>query len=249
MKMPAPANLTPELSVVLPAYLEEENLRLLLPRLNATLAKLTPNYEILVIDTHEPLDQTEDACKTHGARYIRREGGNNFGDAVRTGIKRAQGRYMLFMDSDGSHTPEYIPELYRFRESNDVVIASRYIKGGSTENSFMLILMSRVLNIAYSLVLNLKCKDVSNSFKLYRGELLKPLELYCNNFDIIEEILFKISRAKKNFRIKEVPFTFKKRMFGDTKRNLVLFMMTYFWTMMKLRFSVILPQKKRLPAE
>jgi dolichol-phosphate mannosyltransferase len=233
-----------ELSVVLPAYLEEENLRLLLPRLNQTLSKLTPSYEILVIDTHEPMDQTEDACRTHGAQYCRRVGGNNFGDAVRTGIDRAKGTYVLFMDSDGSHTPEYIPELFRFRKDYDIVIASRYVQGGATENPFLLIVMSRILNIAYSLILNLKCKDVSNSFKLYRASLLKPLDLVCDNFDIIEEILFKISRNKHDIRMKEVPFTFKKRMFGDTKRKLFLFMLTYFWTMTKLRLSVMLPKRK-----
>jgi dolichol-phosphate mannosyltransferase len=95
--------------------------------------------------------------------------------------------------------------------------------------------MSRVLNISYSLVLNLRCKDVSNSFKVYRADWLKRLSLRCANFDIVEEILFKLVRQHPRARIKEVPFSFKKRMFGETKRNLVTFMLTYLFTIIRLR--------------
>jgi dolichol-phosphate mannosyltransferase len=172
-----------------------------------------------------------------GARYVQRSPSNLFGDAVRTGIKEAKGKYALFMDADGSHTPEFIPLLFVHRNTNDVVVASRYISGGATENPLPLILMSRIVNIAYSLILGLKCKDVSNSFKIYKTSLLKDLKLKCDNFDIIEEILFKLSRRPGGLKFQEIPFTFKKRMFGDTKRNLLVFMMTYLWTMIRLRFS------------
>lgn len=235
---------TPELSIVLPAYLEEENLRILLPRLNEVLTKMglpantSGGGEIVVIDTMTPLDKTQEACELNQARYVRRTGGNTFGDAVRTGMREAKGRYVLFMDADGSHTPEFIPELYAHAAENDVVIASRYIQGGYTENTASLVLMSKLLNLSYSLILNLKCKDVSNSFKIYRGELLRSITTYCNNFDIVEEILFKLSRVKRGLRIKEIPFTFKKRMFGDTKRNLVVFIVTYLFTIVRLRFGL-----------
>jgi dolichol-phosphate mannosyltransferase len=225
------------LSVAIPAYHEEENLRLLLPRLHKTLNNLNLSYEILIVDTITPLDNTFECCKEYNATYIKREGDNTFGSAVRTGIQKANGQYLLFMDADGSHSPEFIPKLWQFREQNDVVIASRYIEGGFTENSKSLILMSRILNIIYAVVLNLKCKDVSNSFKLYRAEQLKHLNLYCQNFDIVEEILFKLTKNFKNLKIKEVPFSFKKRIFGETKRNLVSFIFSFIITLIKLRFG------------
>ena len=225
------------LSIVIPAYLEEENLRLLLPRLNQVLTGLNCEFEILVIDTMEPLDKTQNACVKNNVQYIPRENGNSYGDAVKTGIARALGKYIVFMDADGSHTPEFLPNLYEHREGFDIVIASRYVKGGYTENPLPLIYMSKILNIFYAVVLNLKCHDVSNSFKLYRGELLKDLNLRCDNFDIVEEILIKIKRKKKDLSFKEVPFTFKKRMFGQTKRNLGLFIVTYLFTLLRLRFG------------
>lgn len=227
----------PALSVILPAYLEEENLRVLLPRLHAVLAKLAIPAEILVVDTNPPLDKTAEVCREHGAIHVPREGGDRYGDAIRTGIRSARAARILFMDADGSHTPEFIPELWRNAKDTDVVIASRYVPGGYTENRASLVLMSRVLNITYSVVLGLNCKDVSNSFKIYRAEHLKPLRLKCNNFDVVEEILFKIRRRNPGLVIREIPFSFKKRMFGTTKRNLFLFMLTYVYTMIRLRFS------------
>lgn len=231
-----------DLSVVMPSYLEEENLRLILPRLHTVLEQLKIHYEILVIDTKEPMDHTEAVCKEHNARYVRRVPSNTFGSAVRTGIEFAQGQHVLFMDADGSHTPEFIPDLYKNINKADVIIASRYINGGVTENSASLKLMSRVLNLTYAWVLGLKCKDVSNSFKIYKRSQLQELELKCENFDIIEEILFKLKVLNKGFSVLEVPFTFKERMFGETKRNLVAFIITYVFTLIKLRFA---PVRKR----
>lgn len=113
-------------------------------------------------------------------------------------------------------------------------MASRYIDGGHTENSPLLILMSRVLNWTYSALLNLNCQDVSNSFKLYRGDELRSIELKCDNFDIVEEILIRLARRTKQLRIKELPFTFKQRMFGKSKRNLFVFIFSYGVTLIRL---------------
>lgn len=226
-----------ELSIVIPAYLEEENLRILLPRLKAILSVLKIKFEINVIDTLAPMDNTKTVCQLNGVNYFNRENGNYYGDAVRTGIKYALGKYVIFMDGDGSHTPEFIVQLIKYKEDFDVVIASRYVAGGVTDNSRSLILMSKMVNLLYSLILKLECKDVSNSFKLYRAEKLKSLNLYSKNFDIIEEILFKMKKNDEHLKIKEVPYTFKQRMFGHTKRNLLVFAFSYFFSLLKLKFG------------
>lgn len=228
---------TPELSVVIPAYHEEENLRVLLPRLIATLDGAHLTYEVLVIDTQVSLDNTREVCAQWQVRYVPRRGSNMFGDAIRTGLAEARGEWILFMDADGSHTPEFIHKMLEQRATCDVVIASRYVPGGYTENNRVLVFMSHVVNVVYRVVLGLRCKDVSNNFKLYRASLLRGLELHCDNFDIVEELLYKMCRRHPHVRIVEVPFSFKKRMFGKTKRNLVLFMISYIFTLVRLRFS------------
>ena len=99
-------------------------------------------------------------------------------------------------------------------------------------------MMSRILNIIYSLILNIPCKDISNSFKLYKKDQLTKLQLKCTNFDIIEEILFKLYNQNRNLKIKEIPFVFRKRNYGKTKRNLFLFILSFAKTIIKLRFNL-----------
>lgn len=68
--------------------------------------------------------------------------------------------------------------------------------------SAILVLMSKIVNWGYAFVLNLRVKDVSNSFKLYRGDYLKELTLRCDNFDIVEEILLKSFANTRTVRSK-----------------------------------------------
>jgi len=169
-------------------------------------------------------------CQEAGVGHVRRRSGDQYGDAVRTGIEEAHGKYILLMDADGSHNPTYIPRLWAQRADHDVVIGSRYIDQGETENPRSLIFLSWVVNVIFRVVFRLRCKDVSNSFRLYRGELLKPIRLRSHNFDVVEELL--ILLADK--RIIEVPITFEKRKAGESKRNLVLFAVSYLWTLARL---------------
>ena len=224
-----------KLSIVLPAYNEANNLKELLPEIFSNLSNI--NFEVIVVDTIEDLDNTQEICDESGALYVKRKLSNSFGEAVRTGIKETTGDVVIFMDADGSHEPKFILSLLDYIDDYDVVIASRYIKDGYSDNSFLLRFMSKILNFTYAFILDIPCKDVSNSFKAYRAEDLKKLDLYCENFDIVEEILYKICKSKMEIRIKEIPSTFQKRLYGKTKRNLFYFILTYLVTIIKLRLS------------
>jgi dolichol-phosphate mannosyltransferase len=225
------------LSVIIPAYREEENLRVLLPRIRKVLTEDGRPFEILVIDSMSPVDATGQVCQELGIRHERRGPGNDYGDAVRTGLATARGDLLLFMDGDGSHAPELIPTLLAAASGADVVIGSRYVSGGHTENPWLLRAMSRIVNVCYTLILGLPVRDVSNSLRIYRAELVRDLPLRCRDFDVIEEILFKIHRIAPGARLVEVPVAFRKRMFGDTKRNLVAFMFSFAVTLIRLRLS------------
>lgn len=222
------------ISVVLPAYLEEENLKRILPQLQEVLKDI--EHEILVVDTMEPMDDTRSVCEMNDCRYVPRRVGNLYGDAIRTGIAEAQKEYLVVMDADGSHNPKDILRFYEcMNEGNvDLIIGSRYCKGGNSHNGFVLKLMSKTLNLGYRLIFQLKVADVSDSFRMYHTEQVKELQLECDNFDLVEEILIRLQLSKKGFTIKEIPIYFNKREFGESKRDLVKFIFSYIKTMRSL---------------
>jgi dolichol-phosphate mannosyltransferase len=224
-----------ELSVVLPAYREADSLRIVLPRLLPVVAAASANSEIIVSDAMEPLDDTETVCAENGVVHIRRSGGNSYGDAVRSGIQRSRGEFVLFMDADGSHNPQVVTDLWRSRDKAEIVIGSRYVKGGATQNPAVLIVMSRVLNYAYQFAFQLPVSDVSNSLRLYRGDQLRSLHLVSNNFEIVEEILIRLISGRTHSTVLEVPMTFEQRKAGESKRNLPAFMLSYVSSMRRMQ--------------
>ena len=233
----APIGLNMNLTILIPAFREEENLRIIIPEIVSECNRNTTTFEIIVIGPREQADESSIVCQEHGVRYVERTGGDDYGDAIRTGLEMAFGTYILVMDADGSHDPNMISALCKSAEDAEVVIASRYVEGGSTDNPTILIILSKIVNICYRIVLGVNVLDISNSFKLYRAKDIKSLDLKCKNFDIVEEILFKLVQQNPAIRIKEIPTVFRKRMFGRTKRSLIRFVVTYVFTLFRLRFS------------
>lgn len=224
----------PALSVVLPAYEEAANLDVLLPALASELSAFGIEHEIIVVDSETPRDATEEVCARHRVQHVRRENGAFYGHAIRTAQTKARGHYVVLMDADGSHGPAFLRQLWAHREDADLIIASRYVRGGQTENPVILIFMSMVVNYVFRLCLGLRCADVSNSFRLYRGDDFRNTKLECDNFDIVEEILIKLCFSTPNYTVKEIPFTFEKRKAGKTKRKLWAFAIGYAYTLVRL---------------
>jgi dolichol-phosphate mannosyltransferase len=240
-----------ELTIILPAYCEADALRNLLPVLAASAGRLTSDFEIVVVDACTPMDETQQVCTQHGVRHVFRGSGNSYGDAVRTGIRESRGRFVIIMDADGSHSPQDLARLWSPRHEWDVVIGSRYATGGHTKVHAGLTLMSLLVNAAYRLTLGLHIRDMSNSFRLYRGNQLRSLELESTHFEIVEEILIALSWGPAQARILEVPITFEKRKTGESKRNHLAFALSYIRSIRRLRrFRTAVQVEKRLsPAD
>ncbi len=224
------------ISVVLLAYKEAESLTILFPRLIEKMDSLGEEYELIVVDTAKPLDNTSEVCEKFGARYVNQED-PGFGGAYRKGISVIKGDKMLVLDSDGSHDPKYIPDIYnKYKEGYDVVIGSRYTKGGKTEDAVTSRIMSHILNGVYRAVTGVKAKDLSTNFRMYRADLIRQVKLSSVNYDVLEEVLLlmKLKAGKKNFSVGEIPITFNKRIAGESKRRLIPFIISYIKTMFRL---------------
>lgn len=225
----------PMISVVLLAYKEAESLTLLFPRVIEKMDSLGEEYELIVVDTATPLDNTEEVCGKFGARYVNQED-PGFGGAYRKGISVMKGDKMLVLDSDGSHDPKYIPDIYnKFIEGYDVVIGSRYTKGGKTEDAVSSRIMSHILNGVYRLVTGVKAKDLSTNFRMYRADVIRQVKLTSVNYDVLEEVLLLMKlKVGKDFKVTEIPITFNKRIAGESKRRLIPFIISYIKTMFRL---------------
>ena len=225
------------ISAILLAYQEEENLKVLIPRIKEQLIKIGEPFEIIVIDSEKPLDNTEAVCLKEGCRYVNQEE-PHFGGAFRTGIKYASMDKFLILDSDGSHDPIYIPQIYEMfkKGEKDIVIGSRYVEGGHTDDAKSSIIMSHILNFVFRTFLGIKAKDISTDYRMYWTSDLKGVTLENQNYDVLQEVLLKIGMNKPGGRLNigEVPISFHKRMFGALKRRLIPFILDYLKSLIKL---------------
>ncbi len=225
------------ISVVLLAYNEEENLKVLLPEIKRYVEKCEKNYEILVVDTAQPTDNTAGVCRDFGARYVNQtEPG--FGGAFRTAIREARLQKFLILDSDGSHQPKYIPDIYRkfVHDKCDIVVGSRYCPGGESNDAKSSQLMSHFLNFAFRIALGINAKDLSTDYRMYHTSDLKKVKLTCTNYDVLQEVLLciKLNKPKHKLIVGEVPISFNKRIYGESKRQLFKFIMSYAGTIFRL---------------
>lgn len=225
------------LNVIIPCLKEAENLKFLLPQIIENLEPIGLEYEIIIVDSCIPMDDSPQICdKFTKVKYVNTIGVDNYGSAVKTGIITATKEFTLFMDADGSHNPKLIPKIIEKINGKGICIASRYCAGGKTNDKVTSIFLSKLLNFVYSLILRTKCSDWSGSFKMYKTGLLKEIRLESENFDIIPEIVFKTTRLDNTKKIEEVPYTFDTRVHGQTKRKLKTYL-DFFITLIKLRIS------------
>jgi dolichol-phosphate mannosyltransferase len=191
-----------DISVVLPALNEQENLRTLLPRLEAVLKWQGLTYELLIVDGNSN-DGTVGVAMSLGARVIP-ERQRGCAGALITGIDAARGNYILTMDADLSHDPDFIVRLWRARSLGDIVIASRYVRGGAACSGWSRDKLSLFRNFAMRHLLSMPIADLSSGFRLYKRKALRTLEFESHNFEIQEEILVKA--YARGLRAVEVPF-------------------------------------------
>jgi len=218
-------------SVVIPAWNEAETMPELVRRVRATLDPLARATEILVV-VPEPSDPTAEAARACGARVLvqMRPG---YGGALKEGLSAAQGDYVVTMDADLSHPPEAIAEILAHRNDAEVVIASRYVAGGSSaQMSAFRSFLSRVLNLVYRRILAVPVQDMSSGFRGYQRRVLDELDLESEKYDILEEILVKIYSL--GWHVVEIPFDYQSRIAGQSHANVVGFTPHFVSTLVRL---------------
>ena len=241
MLKPDHLNVSGDVTILLPAYNELLNLRILLPKIFAVTSLLEGvKTQVLVVLPSFASSSEVTEIEALGGQTVIRQPTDSFGNAIRTGFAASgvSTEFIITMDADGSHNPDLIPSLLQNAPNAHIVSASRYVSGGSSNAKRRQQAMSRVVNLAFTMVLGEKIHDISGNYKLYRRSIVTQLELTGKNFDIIQEIVFKTKKLTgKSFNFVEVPYCWNERLDGKPKRKLIPYIISY--GQMLLKFAIL----------
>ncbi len=232
----------PKIVVVTPTYNERDNLPVLVERIfSLGIDKLS----IIVVDDNSP-DGTgqlaEGLAQKYPIKVIHRSEKRGLGTAYIEAFKfilksQNPADYIMQIDADLSHDPAVIPMMIKKAGECDLVLGSRYIRGGGVENwNFTRRLISRFGNIYARFILGMPIYDMTGGFKCYRREVLEKI-----NFDSLSSIgyNFQIETTYRVYRlgykVREIPIIFKERKTGSSKFNLGIILESFFKVLI-LRF-------------
>jgi dolichol-phosphate mannosyltransferase len=206
---------SPQLSVVIPVWNGEHALGKLLPSLFPVLASLDagPADVVVVVPSGDPVSpQVERA----GGRIVTvAEPG--YGPSLNAGLRAARGRWIVTMDADFSHPPEFIRTLWLRRREADVLIASRYLPGSFAEMPLSRRVLSRLLNRVYRATLALPHRDLSSAFRMYSRAVIDDVgPVAAPGLDSLQEIL--VTAFAQGWKIGEVPLFYRQPKRWETGR-------------------------------
>ena len=225
-------------SIIVPTLNEEENIAPLVAQITAC---AVPFREILFVDDHST-DATREEIraleKSQPIRLIEQDGAEvGLASAIMSGARAAQGETLLVMDADLSHPPERIKDLLAplFAGAADLVVGSRYVKGGSTPGwPVWRRVMSRT-GAALAYPLTGLHDSMCGFFAIGRSRLLE-LAPHTSGFKIVFET---IVRGGGTLRVQEIPIAFRDRARGKSKMSFSVALRFFFrWLLAMFQYVV-----------
>jgi dolichol-phosphate mannosyltransferase len=217
----------PSLLIVLPTYDERENVCQLIPAIHEVLA----SAHLLIVDDASPDGTGREVERVFGdderVHVMHRPGKLGLGTAYLDGFRWALARdyeLVMEMDADFSHHPRYLPDFVRAAEQWDLVLGSRYMRGGGTAAwSIHRNVLSRGGNLYARAVLGLEFMDTTGGFKCFRRKVLETIELDAvgaRGFAFQIELTWRA--LQHGFRVCEIPITFEGRRTGESSMSLAI---------------------------
>ncbi|MDZ8241081.1 MAG: glycosyltransferase [Nostoc sp. ChiQUE01a] len=228
------------LSIVIPAYNEEDCIVQTVHTISTVLEQEKIDYEILVVNDNSK-DNTEELLQQINSeniklRYVNNYYPNGFGFAVRCGLENFTGDAVAVVMADSSDAPEDMVSYYHtLQEGYDCVFGSRFIKGGRViDYPIHKLIVNRLANLFIKILFGLKFNDTTNAFKIYRKEVIDGISpLVSHHFNLTVEMPLKA--IVRGYSYKTIPITWRNRTTGVSKLKLkemgsrYLFIVLYIW--------------------
>jgi len=236
-----------DISIIIPAYNEEERLSLFLDQVISYCRASEKAYEIIIVDDGSS-DKTFEIAVSYKNKFpnlnvIKISENSGKGHAVKSGMLAASGNICLFMDADGSVTPEEIEKnLHYITEKNyDIFIGSRVLTDNEQilEVKWYRKLIGRVFNFFVHVILFNNIQDTQCGFKIFRKEIIIPIfsRNYLRGFGFDFEILY--LACKMGYKIKEGPVSW--RHVGGSKINIMTDSVKMFFNILQVRIWHCMP--------
>jgi dolichol-phosphate mannosyltransferase len=226
-----------KLSVVIPAYNEAESLPETLGSLFAVLEREQIQHELLVVNDNSK-DETEAVLNQLSGsmpslKWVKNEGPNGFGYAVRYGLERFSGDCVAVFMADMSDSPEDLVLFYRkMLEGYDCVFGSRFKKGAKViDYPSHKLWINRVANTLVKITFGYTYNDTTNAFKLYRRETMEGLKPFLSpHFNLTLELPLKA--IVRGYSYVVLPNSWTNRKHGVSKLKIREMGSRYFFIMM-----------------
>ena len=227
-----------KLSIVIPSYNEEESIKETIDSLEKTLEKENIDREIFVINDNSKdntIEVLDELCKKYSSlKFETNTGPNGFGYAIRYGLERFSGDCVAIMMADLSDSPEDLVRFYRtmIKDNVDCVFGDRWGKGGEVfDYPFRKKVINRIANMIISVVMNLKYRDVTNAFKLYKKDTIVGLKPFLSpHFNLTIELPLKAIIRGYTHAI--IPNSWTNRKFGKSNLKIREMGSRYFFILM-----------------
>jgi glycosyltransferase involved in cell wall biosynthesis len=203
------------LSVVLPAYNEQENIAGAVGHALEVLPRLARKWEVIVVDdgsTDRTADVVEDLMLEHHprVRLLRHDVNKGYGAALRTGFSRARHDFVFYTDADNQFDVADLAYSLPMMKEHDVVVGFRVYRYDTP----LRVIASWGYNLLIRALFRVRVRDVDCSFKVFRREVLDKITVETTNFFVDTEL---VAKARKwNFRLAEKGVRHYPRTAGET---------------------------------
>lgn len=203
-----------KLSIIIPVFNEKNNISVVL---NAVKQAPTPGFEkeIIVVDDYSTDGTREILKETEGVTLVLAEKNGGKGAAIKLGLTKVTGDFILFQDADLEYSPDDYKHLLPLVNTSTVVFGSRYLKNNKRNH---LSGGARAVNVLFNILFRTTITDVATCYKIFPSDLKEKLANIREN-DFVYDVIQATAVAVKNKKnIREIGISYNPRTYAEGKK-------------------------------